>query len=197
MTHPSTQPPVAAFQVSARFSLLLLCCVLLSTSGCFTRRRPALPWRTAILVRPIVPAAAPSETADTADPLPDLRLEIPPPPSPIAAAHSVPAKPRVVSAPSAENMDAENPAQPLITPALTPEDTAAAKLETQRSLEIANRNLNKARGRSLNKLQADLASKVRGFMDDARAALRNADWSRARTLAKKSEVLSQELLRSL
>jgi hypothetical protein len=49
----------------------------------------------------------------------------------------------------------------------------------------------------LNAAQSDLASKIRGFIKDAREAAQIADWSRARSLAKKAQVLSEELAGSL
>jgi len=42
-----------------------------------------------------------------------------------------------------------------------------------------------------------LASKVRGFMEAAREAMKDSDWERAKTMAKKAEVLSRELARGL
>ena len=74
---------------------------------------------------------------------------------------------------------------------------AAARAETQHSIGIAQQNLALVQGRALNAAQSDLASKVRSFMDSAREAMRNADWLRARSLAQKAEVLSQELADSL
>jgi hypothetical protein len=49
----------------------------------------------------------------------------------------------------------------------------------------------------LNAVQSDLASKVRSFISDAREAGRAGDWGRSRDLAKKAQVLSQELAGSL
>jgi hypothetical protein len=49
----------------------------------------------------------------------------------------------------------------------------------------------------LNATQSDLASKVRGFLKDAREAAQIGDWSHARSLAKKAQVLSEELASSL
>jgi hypothetical protein len=46
-------------------------------------------------------------------------------------------------------------------------------------------------------MQEDLASKVRGFGDNAREAMRSGDWARAKSLAKKAEVLSEQLAGSL
>jgi hypothetical protein len=91
----------------------------------------------------------------------------------------------------------ENPAEPFIAPQLTAGETSAAKHEAEQSLEAADRNLAKTRGRTLDASRTDLVSKIREFMDDAREAMRNGDWTRARNLAKKAEVLSSELSRSL
>jgi len=74
---------------------------------------------------------------------------------------------------------------------------AAAKVDAQASLEVAERNLAAARGQALNAAQADLASKIRGFMDAAREAIRNGGWQRATNMAKKAEVLSRELAEGL
>jgi hypothetical protein len=48
----------------------------------------------------------------------------------------------------------------------------------------------------LNPTQADLAAKVRSFIADAREAGKAGDWSRARDLARKAQVLSEELANS-
>jgi hypothetical protein len=62
---------------------------------------------------------------------------------------------------------------------------------------VAERNLAAAAGKSLNAMQSDVASKVRSFISDAREAGRAGDWVRARDLAKKAQVLSEELVGSL
>jgi hypothetical protein len=49
----------------------------------------------------------------------------------------------------------------------------------------------------LNAAQTDLASKVRSFISEARAAAGVSNWIRARDLAKKAQVLSEELAKSL
>jgi hypothetical protein len=49
----------------------------------------------------------------------------------------------------------------------------------------------------LSAAQRDLVSKIRGFIKDAREAAQITDWSRARSLAKKAQVLSEELASSL
>jgi len=77
----------------------------------------------------------------------------------------------------------------MIAPELTPQESAVAQQQTNQSLGIAEKNLNAA--------QADLVSKIRGFIKDAREAAQITDWSRARGLAKKAQVLSEELTGSL
>ena len=73
----------------------------------------------------------------------------------------------------------------------------AAQQRTTQSLSIAEKNLESARGKTLNAAQSDLVSKIRGFIKDTREAVQIADWSRARSLAKKAQVLSEELAGSL
>jgi hypothetical protein len=72
-----------------------------------------------------------------------------------------------------------------------------AQQQTNQSLVIAEKNLGSARGKNLNAAQSDLVSKIKGFIKDARAAAQVTDWSRARSLAKKAQVLSEELAGSL
>jgi len=72
-------------------------------------------------------------------------------------------------------------------------ELTAAKAETQHNLDLVERNLTLAQGKKLNPAQQDLASKVRGFADNAREAMRTGDWVRAKNLSKKAEVLSEQL----
>ena len=85
----------------------------------------------------------------------------------------------------------------MIAPQLTPQESAVAQRQTNQSLGIAEKNLEYARGKNLNAAQADLVSKIRGFVKDAREAAQITDWSRARSLAQKAQVLSEELASSL
>ena len=86
---------------------------------------------------------------------------------------------------------------PTIVPQLTPQETEAAQQQTKPSLSIAERNVIATRGRTLNAAQSDLVSKVRSFVSEAREAAHNGDWTRASNAAKKAQVLSEELARSL
>ncbi len=77
------------------------------------------------------------------------------------------------------------------------QESSTFRQETNQSLNNAERNLSTTNGKPLNAVQADLASKVRGFIADAREAARSGDWARARNLAKKAQALSEELAGSL
>jgi len=161
------------------------------------RRKPSFGWGTAVQARPKLPTAPTSGDETPVDPGPELQLVILPPPSAIAAARGVPARPRGAASSSAENNGSGKPEAPIIVPELTAEVTTAAKQQTGQSLGIAERNLEATQGRSLNAAQTDLASKVRSFVSEARDAARVSDWIRARDLAKKAQVLSEELAKSL
>ena len=165
--------------------------------GCSTRRKPTIAWKTAIQVKPVIPTNQAMVADSGSDSAPDLRLEMPPPPSRLASARGIPARPRAVTPPSSNGDNAEKANPLVIVPQLSPEETAASQQQTNQSIEIAERNLAASNGKQLNALQADQASKTRGFLTDARAASRTGDWRRARALAKKAEVVSQELANSL
>jgi len=85
----------------------------------------------------------------------------------------------------------------MITPQLTPQESVLARQQTNQSLRIAERNLESARRKNRSATQSDLVTKSRGFIQDAREAAQIADWSRARSLANKAQVLSEELASSL
>jgi len=53
---------------------------------------------------------------------------------------------------------------------VTPQESAVAQQQTKQSLCIAEKNLESARGKSLNAAQSDLVSKITGFIKDAREA---------------------------
>lgn len=195
MTETPAQPQLAVMRCSARIFLGVLGAAAVFASGCAARKKPAIPWSTAVLVRPIVPQHA-ATTEDVDDPVPDLRLEIPPPPAPLAT-RTAPARPRSVAPATIPNTTAGKPDTPQIVPELSTKESASLRQETDQSLSSAERNLVRTAGKSLNATQSDLASKVRSFIADAREAGRAGDWARARDLAKKAQVLSEELAGSL
>lgn len=69
--------------------------------------------------------------------------------------------------------------------------------ETNKYIADAEGNLDRATGRQLSASQHDLAEKIRGFLDQARGAIRSADWTRAKNLSQKAYLLSVELVNSL
>ena len=175
--------------------LVLVGCACALLSGCTMRKRPAIPWTTAIQVRPTQPQLA-SASSIPEDQVPDLPLEFPPFPR-LLTARSAPPRPRGITPSSGgAGNDAEKIGVPVITPQLT-EETAAAEQQTNRSLNIAEKNLESVLGKRLNAAELDLVSKIRGFIKDAREAAQGADWTRARRLSKKAQVLSEELTDSL
>jgi len=162
------------------------------------RKRPDVPWATAVQVRPVAQphTAAASSVAD--DSIPELRFELPPFPSRLITVRTGPARPRAGAGPGATTgNDAEKQEAPTIAPQLTPQESAVARQQTMQSLSIAEKNLEAARGKNLNAAQSDLISKIRNFIKDAGEAAQITDWSRARSLAKKAQVLSEELAGSL
>ncbi len=179
-------------------SIVLIFCTGALLGGCSMRRRPSILWATAIQVRPVIQPQTATATEIPEDPIPELRLEFPALPSHLMMTRSVPARPRVPAATSAgAGTESEKPESSLITPQLSGEETAAAQQQTNQSLSIAERNLQSARGKRLNAAQIDLVSKIRSFLKDAQEAAKIADWARARSLSKKAQVLSEELVTSL
>jgi hypothetical protein len=84
-----------------------------------------------------------------------------------------------------------------MAPQLTPAESAAAQQQTEQSLRAAEANLSRSKGRALSATQSDLAQKSRSFLRQARNAARERDWVRARNLAVKAQLLSEELARTL
>ena len=190
---------VATKHCGANCALVSLLCVLaLTSSGCKKRTVHAAP----PVVTTAPPAAEPAATPLAALPPTDTKPETPPetprapePSSPVATPPKpVPAKPRPTPP---EPPPPAKPAPPQISPRLSPEEQAAAERHTNEDISTAERNLQVAYGKQLNSAQQDLVEKIRGFLGQAREAMRASDWVRARNLAQKAQVLSVELVKSL
>jgi hypothetical protein len=184
--------------VRAALALAALCGLGVALSGCAERQtkpRP-FPWATAAMVRPVLPHIAAMAEEEGTEAFPEADLDVPPPPSPLIIINGAPVRPRVPTAPP-EPANAVKFEPPQLVPQLTPQETEAAQQQTNLSLSIAERNIGAAQGKKLNATQLDLASKVRSFVTEAREAAHNGDWTRASSAAKKAEVLSEELARSL
>jgi hypothetical protein len=183
----------------ARAGLVFCLCAFLIISGCAEKKTP-VSWRGAGLSRPVVPATitAPKPRPlpdESVDPVPELQLELPPPP-PLLAVRAAPARPHVAPAPVAEN-NAERPEAPVIAPQMSDADASAARQQMTSSIAEAEKNLARSQGKTLNATQSDLATKIKQFIGDAQSASREGDWTRARRLATKAQVLSEELASSL
>jgi hypothetical protein len=181
----------------AIFSAVL--CASMLASGCAEHKRPKLPWSTASVVRPRIPAQSGSG-ASTEDDLSrevpaQLRLDLAPPESSLLP-QPRPARPRV-AAPQPAATESSKPGKPFVVPQLSVEESNEAQLETTASLSEAEKSVAATRGKTLNPAQADMASKIAGFIADARTAAASGDWPSARNLARKAQLLSQELAKSL
>jgi hypothetical protein len=198
--HPSTQSSARSTRAYTRVWLAGLCVSAVMFSGCAERRVKAkvkaFPWNTMAMAHPILPKTAGSPDDQAADSFPEFAFDVPPPPSPLVTVSGAPQRPHVPAAPAGQN-NAAKFEPPQIVPQLTPQETQAAQQQTNLSLSIAERNIGAARGRTLNATQSDLASKVRSFITEAREAAHIGDWTRASNAAKKAQVLSEELARSL
>jgi len=167
------------------------CAAALLSSGCAERKAHAFPWATAVLVRPLPPAERPANAADTA---PDLRLEPPQNGGRILVVRPAPPRPHV-NTPAAS--DPTNSAKSSdLAPELSPQEIAAAKEQVAESMRLTEHNLAVARGKKLSPAQSDVLSKIVGFIAEAREASSEGDWARARNLAKKAQILSQDLAAS-
>ena len=163
------------------------------------KKRPGIPWATAVRVRPIAQPRTEEMSSVPDDLLPELEIELPPFPGHLVSVRSAPPRPPHVSTPppATSGSEPEKPEAPTIAPLLTPQESAVDQQQTNRSLSIAEKNLEYARGKNLNAAQSDLVSKIRGFIKDAREAAKSTDWGRARSLAQKAQVLSEALAGSL
>lgn len=165
--------------------------MLFLASGCLHiplhRNRPATDWTLVSLPRPRLPEKPAPPAA------PESAPEFPAPLGPFALLETEePPRPHVAAVPTTTPVET-----PAIAPQITAEESEVAQRQTRQSLYIADRNLTQTRGHSLSPIQADLVEKIQSFAREARAASREGDWIRARNLAEKAQILSQELVRSL
>ena len=172
----------------AKELILLACTCSLFCSGCFTKKRPTLAMSNVVLAHPVVPPAENTALTDA----PEFSLEEEAPVPRLVVFHGMPAKPKVTPPPPREATTEVKPAEPLMAPELSDEEVSSAKSATEESINAAQKNLDLTRGKRLNAAQQDVVSKIMGFLDSAREAMKNNDWQRARIQAKKAEVLSQE-----
>src|SRR6202166_3812524 len=187
-----TQHPRAA--IARPLFIALAATALLQ--GCAERKPLAHPWATAT-VRPRLPQPVPGYHPPAFDDIaPDLTWDFPPPPSRLVVARQ-PARPRVAAQPAPESSGGAGGDAPLLAPQLSEQEIAAAQQQMNESIAITQKNLSSAKRHKLNPTQSDLASKVNSFLQESRDAAKDGDWTRAKNLAKKAQVLSEELADSL
>jgi hypothetical protein len=170
-------------------ALLVICALALAASGCRKRTVQAAPPSSGT-----VPAAEPAP--QPSNPAPEAKTPPPENPAPPALVVPPPAKPPATK-PAQPAPAQPRPAAPQISPRLSPAEQAEAERRTTQDISAAEKNLQFAYGKQLNAAQHDLIEKIRGFLGQAREAMRADDWVRARNLAQKAQVLSAELVNSL
>src|SRR5574337_650358 len=171
--------------------VLLLCALTLTAQGCRKRGVKAAPPPVAPAPAP-EPAPAPPAPASSEAKKPETPPETTPTPAPTPASPPHPARPAPVRPrpvppePVPPEPVPPKPAPPQISPRLSREEQAAAERQTQQAISEAEKNLQAAYGKKLNDAHQDLVEKIRGFLGQAREAMRAADWVRARNLAQKA-----------
>ncbi|HUK29885.1 MAG TPA: hypothetical protein VLV89_02155 [Candidatus Acidoferrum sp.] len=99
------------------------------------------------------------------------------------------------SAPEPESEPVKHEA-PQISPQLSADESARAQASAQENMRVAQKNLDSTNGKRLTANQQDMADKIRGFLKQAQDAMAISDWSRAKSLAEKARLLSDELVKS-
>lgn len=173
--------------------------LVLFLQGCAERRpHAAIPWATMTAVRPRIPVLAPGYVSPSLDEdAPDLRWEGAPPALNLVVTKP-PARPHTSSAAPVPETNASSKPDPLsLVPQLSAQEVAAAQQQMNESISGAQNRLSAAKVRHLNATQTDLVSKINSFIAESQEAARGGDWNRAKNLAKKAQVLGEELAGSL
>lgn len=163
-------------------------------AGCAEQRPRARPWAASINVRPRAPLPAPGyNPPGIDDSAPDLPWDFAAPSGLLVVRQ--PARPRVPTQPAPEAITRTE--APSLAPQLSQQEIDAAQQQMNESIAVTERNLATAKSHRLNQTQTDLSAKVNSFLEESKAAAKERDWGRARNLAKKAELLSDELAGSL
>jgi hypothetical protein len=172
--------------------LVATCVCAVWICGCYTKRPAAKPVVVYVgPVKPVIPAAMRAQLEMP----PEVSMEPLPEAPEILPVRTQPAKPRVAT-PTKEPVEVEKQAEPAIVPEVPSEELKAAQAETQHNLDLAEKNLALAQGKNLNAAQQDVVSKVKGYADSARDAIKSGDWVKAKNLSNKAELLSEQLASS-
>jgi type IV secretory pathway VirB10-like protein len=107
-----------------------------------------------------------------------------------------PPAPRRVAVPTEPEPEPAKQEAPQISPQLSPEEKSRAQASTDADMKAAQQALDTAAHHTLNATQQDMVDKISSFLAQSREAIGVADWLRAKNLAQKAHVLSDELIRS-
>jgi len=112
-----------------------------------------------------------------------------------------PAGQAVGSQTASQNTTAEMhpPANPAIEVAIGPDVTspeaARDRQSTTQSLDATEKDLKRVEGRSLNSDEQAMLAQIRAYIGQSRKAITDGDYERASNLAKKAQLLTDELLK--
>src|SRR5690349_20436459 len=125
MRVPPAKPLSVA--VNARAVRVAVAMASLGTAlgGCAVQKKPAIPWQTVALVRPIAPQKA-SLAEEVAD-VPDLNFEIAELPGLLPSPRNGPVRPHIPAPPSNHDAPPEPMDTPQIVPQLTPGQSTALR----------------------------------------------------------------------
>jgi hypothetical protein len=140
------------------------------------------------------PTTTQPSTAPT-QPQPQTQTQPQTPPTATTPPADAPTKPD--AAPKKPATEPTRPAAPQISPQISASDQATLENQTNQFVGDAEKNLRLAAGPDLNANQRDMVEKIRGFLSQARDAIKSSDWTRAKNLAQKAYLLSVELANSL
>lgn len=177
------------------WQVALLYGAVAALGGCAERKPRAFPWATAVMVRPIPPVARTDGAAEAANLTPDIRVDPPSNSGRLFVPRPAPPRPKGTNGSQPETPNGTK--TPELVPQLSPQETAVAKVQFTECMAVVERNLGVVRGKTLTAPQTDIVSKITGFVAEAREASGEGDWGRARNLAKKAQILSEDLVASL
>jgi hypothetical protein len=173
----------------------VLCGVAAILGGCAERKVHAFPWATGTMVKPNLPVGHATGNSDANAIAPDFSVAVPPSAGKLLGARPLPARPHVAAQPQPENSGGARAT--ILVPEMSPQETAAAQQQFAESMAIVEKNVAVAKSKSLSAAQMDSLSKINAFAAEAREASGEGDWGRARNLAKKAQILSEDLIASI
>lgn len=187
--------PSAASRNTAFLTCLFAVSLTVFTGGCMDHKvRAAAP--VTVPPQPPAPISTPG-TTKSPDSIPAPTTPAPKNPEPATLSPALTPKPDTLKRPAASVPEPDRPPAPEISPQMSQSDQVELTKQTQQYVTTAQQNLHRADGRQLNTSQHDMADKIRGFLEQAQAAIRTADWSRAKNLSQKAYLLSVELVKTL